>query len=83
MKAHRGINMISVAGEGLNGVPGLLITVAYLFLFAGIFVPRNAGWFVPVFLAVEAGAVILYVMLQRRDREEVEEFKQEMHRIND
>ncbi len=83
MKPHRGINMISIAGEGLNGMPGLLITIAYIFLFTGIFVPRNAGWFVPVFLAVEGGAAILYVRMQHRDREEVEELKKEMQRIND
>jgi len=84
MKLHRGINITSVAGEGLNGLPGLLITVAFVCLFAGIFVPRESGkWFLFVFLAIETGAAILYILIARRNREDSQRLKIELHRIND
>lgn len=81
MKMHRGINMTSVAGDGLEGLPGLLFAIAFVLLFAGIFMPRN--WFLPVFLGVEAGAAILYIMCNRHNRKESEQLKRELHRINE
>ena len=83
MKIHRGINITSVAGEGLNGITGVLITVAFVFLFAGIFVPKTTWWFVPVFLAVETAATVLYVCCTRRSRRESDQLSRELHKIND
>ena len=84
MTLHRGINMTSVAGDGLKDIPGLLIAIAFVFIFAGIFVPREwSNWFMALFLAVEAGAAILYVLLDRRERKESERLIREMHRMNE
>src|SRR5678816_2230779 len=37
MKRHSGINTTHVTGEGLSGLPGLIITIFFLFLPLGIF----------------------------------------------
>jgi hypothetical protein len=66
MRLHRGINTTSVTGEGLDGLPGLLIAIAFPMLFAGIFIPHK--WFLGIFLAVEAGAAILYLLSEYRNR---------------
>lgn len=84
MKLHRGINMTSVAGDGLAGLPGLLMTIAFVFIFAGIFVPRESGnWLLLVFLIVEAGSAFLYILNNRRSTKEFELLKKEMHKINE
>jgi|WetSurMetagenome_2_1015567.scaffolds.fasta_scaffold889018_2 hypothetical protein len=84
MKLHGGINMTRVAGDGLVGLPGLLMTIAFIFIFAGIFVPRESGnWLLPVFLIVETGAAILYILNERRSHAISERLKKEMHRINE
>ncbi len=84
MGYHRGINMSSVAGSGLNGLPGLLITIAFVFIFAGIFLPRKASdWLVVLFFAVEIGAAVVYVLIERRNRKESERLNRELHTIND
>ena len=84
MKLHPGINITSIAGNGLEGLPGLLITIAFIFLFAGIFVSRESSyWFMAVFLAVETGAGILYILAERNSRKESEQMIRQMHRINE
>ncbi len=84
MKLHRGINMTSVAGDGLAGLPGLLMTIAFILIFAGIFVPRESGdWFLLVFLVVEAGSAFLYILNNRRSNKEFELLKKEMHKMNE
>jgi hypothetical protein len=84
MKLHRGINMTSVAGDGLVGLPGLLMTIAFVFIFAGIFVPPESGnWLLLVFLIVEAGSAFLYILNNRRSNKEFELLKKEMHKMNE
>jgi hypothetical protein len=83
MKPHRGINSASVTGEGLAGLPGLIIAIAFVFLFLSIFLPRDANWILGVFFAVEVGAAALYVRGMRRDREAAERAYNELHRINE
>ena len=84
MKLHPGINTTSIAGDGLQGLPGLLMTIAFVFIFAGIFVSRESSyWFMAIFLAVETGAVILYILAERTSRKESEQVIRQMHRIND
>jgi len=81
---HRGINMTRVAGEGLEGLPGVLIMIAFVFIFAGMFVPRDSGGlFLAIFLAVEAVAGILQVMTDRLNRKESERLRKVLHRINE
>ena|SRR5687767_9436542 len=80
---HRGINSSSIAGEGLSGLPGLLITVAFVFMFFGIFLPRQNQWFLVLFVAVEIAAAGLYVALTRRSRRGAEEIRRALHRINE
>jgi len=83
MKLHRGINTSSIAGEGLEGLPGLLITIAFVFTFVYIFLPRKTSdWLLVLFLAVEIGAAILYVLADRHNRKESERLKRELHKIN-
>jgi hypothetical protein len=84
MKLHPGINTTSIAGDGLQGLPGLLMTIAFVFIFAGIFVSRESSyWFMAIFLAVETGAGILYILAERTSRKESEQVIRQMHRIND
>ncbi len=84
MNLHRGINTTSIAGEGLNGLPGLMITIAFLFIFACIFLPRKASdWYLVLFFAVEIGAAIIYVVIQRRNRRASERLNRELHRLNE
>lgn len=83
MKLHRGINMTSIAGDGLAGLPGLLITIAFVFIFVGIFLPRKNDWYLILFVAVEIGAAALYIVAARRNRKESERLKRELHRINE
>ena len=84
MKLHPGINTTSIAGDGLQGLPGLLMTIAFVFIFAGIFLSRESSyWFMAIFLAVETGAVILYILAERTSRKESEQVIRQMHRIND
>ncbi len=83
MKLHRGINTSSIAGEGLEGLPGLLITIAFVFMFVYIFLPRKTSdWLLVLFLAVETGAAILYILADRHNRKESERLKKELHKIN-
>jgi hypothetical protein len=80
---HRGINSASLASEGLGNLPGLLITVAFIFIFFGIFLPRNNQWFLVLFIATEIGVAVVYVLLNRRSRRESERTKQALHEINE
>jgi uncharacterized membrane protein len=84
MKLHRGINISSIAGNGLEGLLGLLIAIAFVFIFTGVFLPRKTGsWLVVLFLCVEIGAAILYILINRRSRRESERLMQQMHQINE
>jgi hypothetical protein len=83
MKPHRGINSASVAGEGLDGLPGLLIAIAFIFMFLSIFLPRDNQWFLVLFVAVEAGAAALYIRGARRDRRDAARARRALHEINE
>jgi uncharacterized membrane protein len=83
MKLHRGINTTSIAGDGLEGLPGLLIAIAFVFIFAGIFLPRSSDWLLILFLAVETAAAILYFVFDRRSRRESERLRRALHQINE
>jgi uncharacterized membrane protein YccC len=83
MKTHRGINSASITGEGLEGLPGLIIAIAFVFFFFSIFLPRNADWILGVFIAVEVIAATLYIRGARRDRDDSERAARAMHEINE
>jgi hypothetical protein len=80
---HRGINSSSIAGEGFQGLPGLLMTIAFVFIFLGIFMPRNTDWFGGLFFIVEIGAAFIYVIAGRRNRKDSEESRKALHQINE
>ena len=83
MKLHRGINSANITGEGLEGLPGLLIAIAFVFFFLGIFLPRQSNWPLVLFLFVEVGAATLYLLLARRSRRESERMQKALHEINE
>jgi hypothetical protein len=80
---HRGINIASVAGESLSGLPGLLMTIAFVFIFFGIFLPRDNQWFLVLFIAVEIAAAILYLVITRRNQRDAERVRRALHQINE
>jgi phosphatidylglycerophosphate synthase len=62
----------------------LLVTIAFVFIFLCVFLPPNASnWFLVLFLAVEIGASILYVLMDRRNLKESERLRKELHQINE
>jgi len=88
MKAHSGINTTHITGEGLSGLPGLIITIFFIFLPLGIFLPRQVqdeykNWILGLFFLVEIGAAALYIRSARRDREAAERLAKTMHEINE
>ena len=88
MNSHSGINTTHVTGEGLAGLPGLIITIFFIFLPLGIFLPRNVqheygNWILGAFLLVEIGASVLYIRSARRDREASERIARTLHDINE
>jgi hypothetical protein len=80
---HRGINSASIAGEGFEGLPGLVIAVAFVFIFLSIFLPRHNDWFLVLFVGVEIGAAALYIQAGRRDRKASEASNRALHQINE
>jgi len=88
MKPHRGINSTSVAGEGLEGLPGLLMAIAFVFFPLAIILPRYIqrdykGWILGLFLTAEIVSAALYIRGARRDRKASEELKRVLHQINE
>jgi hypothetical protein len=83
MHVHRGINSSSIAGEGLDGLPGLLMTIAFVFIFLGIFWPRNNDWLGALFFIAEIGGAAIYIAVSRRNRRDSERCKQALHEINE
>ena len=43
MRTHRGINLSNVVGEGLSGLPGVLIAAFFAFVMVGAFIALLAG----------------------------------------
>jgi len=83
MRLHRGINSTSIAGEGFEGLPGLLMMIAFVFIFLGLFWPRNNdAWFGGLFFIVEIGAAAIYLLAGRRDRKNSEQVQKVLHQIN-
>jgi len=83
MTPHRGINTSSIAGEGFEGLPGLIMAIAFVFFFLGIFLPRNSNWPLAVFIFVEITAVTLYIIGARRSRADSEKAWKALHEINE
>jgi hypothetical protein len=88
MKTHGGINSTSIVGEGLGGLPGLIIAIAFLFFPLGFLLPRYIhraydGWILGIFLTVEIIACTLYVLGARRNRRDSEWLQNVMHQINE
>jgi preprotein translocase subunit YajC len=57
--------------------------VAVIFIFFGIFLPRDNQWFLVLFIATEIGVSVAYILLNRRSRRESEEMQQALHTINE
>ena len=84
MKLHRGINTTSIAGQGLEDLPGLIVAIAFVFIFMGIFLPRNASnWILVLFFLVEGIACAAYVISQKRERKAAQKVQQDFHRLNE
>jgi len=84
MKPSVGCGSSGTEGEGPQGLVGLLISVAFIYIFVFIFLPESAhAWFVPLFIAVEIGAAVLYLVADRRSRIEADRLRRVFHRINE
>jgi hypothetical protein len=71
-------------GEGPQGLMGLLISVAFVYMFVFIFLPESAQeWFLPSFIAAEIGAAVLYLVADRRSRTDADRLRRELHKINE
>ena len=91
VRTHRGINTASVAGEGLQDLPGLLIAV--FFVLAGTFLvrvwfgPADVGaidtWLALAWFLFAPAAVVSFLISRRRDRELTARLEQELHRLNE
>jgi hypothetical protein len=84
MKPHRGINTSSIAGDGLDDLPGALIAVAFVFMFVVMFAPRSASnWLFLGFILLEAGVAALFLLGKKRDRQATDQLRKEFHRLNE
>lgn len=90
MATHRGLNLSSIAQEGLEGLPGVLIAVFFVFggmmLFLDLFVPdlsKDAStFFVIIYLLVSVIAGIAYVLDQRHDRRLAAQLEEQLHELS-
>jgi hypothetical protein len=82
MHLHHGINTTSIASEGFEGLPGLLMMIFFVFAFISLFVPRDNQWFLVLFLVVEAGAAVLFLLASRRNRRDSMQLKKALHEMN-
>ena len=91
MTTHRGINMSSIAGEGLQDLPGLLIAI--FFVMAGSylvriwFVPVGPGgvdaWLLGVWHLMAPAACVGFLISQRRDKQLRARIQEELHKLNE
>jgi hypothetical protein len=91
MATHRGLNLSSIAHEGLEGLPGVFIAVFFVFggvlLLLDLFVPdlsRGAAgtWFAVAYILASIGAGIAYVVSQRRDRRLTAQLEEQFHELS-
>ncbi len=88
-RLHPGINTTSIAGGGLEGLPGILLTVAFVFFFIFMFAggtERNAEksnrvllWF----LLSEGAACALYFVGKWREQKAIAELQQALRRLHE
>ncbi len=84
MKPTVGCGSSGSEGEGPQGLPGLLISIAFLFLFIFVFLPDSAHtWFLTLFVLVEVCAAVLYILADRRNRREADRLRRQLHQINE
>ena len=84
MKPTVGTGSSGTEGEGPQGLIGLLISVAFAYIFVFVFLPESAhDWFVPLFIAVEIGTAVLYLVADRRSRAETDRMLRDLHQINE
>ena len=84
MKPTVGTGSSGTEGEGPQGLLGLLISVAFAYIFLFMFLPQSAyGWFVPLLIALEIGTAILYIVADRRSRAEADRMLRDLHQINE
>ncbi|HYK90375.1 MAG TPA: hypothetical protein VE398_16490 [Acidobacteriota bacterium] len=84
MKPTRGCSSGGTEGEGPQGLLGFLISIAFAFFFVSIFLPESAQrWFLLLFIAVEIGAAVFYLVGERRSRTDADELRRKLHQINE
>lgn len=84
MKPTVGCGSSGTEGEGPQGLVGLLISVAFAYIFVFIFLPESArNWFVPLFIVVEVGVAVLYLVSDRRSRTDADRLRRALHQINE
>jgi Flp pilus assembly protein TadB len=90
MTTHRGLNLSSIAQEGLEGLPGVLIAVFFvccgtlllLDLFTPAFTKANSNLLVAIYFLASAVAGITYVLSQRRDRRLTAQLEEQFHELS-
>lgn len=84
MKPTCGCGSSGTEGDGPQGLPGLLISLAFACIFVFIFLPESArNWFLPSVVGVEIGAAVLYLVFDRRSRAEANRLRRALHQINE
>ncbi len=84
MKPTIGTDSSGTEGEGPQGLLGLLIVLAFVYIFVFIFLPESAHrWFLPLGIAILIGAAVLYVVADRRSRNEADRLRKVLHQINE
>ncbi len=89
MKPSSGFNLSSVAGAGLQGLPGVAIAVAFVLIFIAFLLPNEwrdgdtGDMLFVLFLLIEVGACLAFVGAERRDRRLSERIEQELHLLSE
>jgi len=83
MKPTIGTGSAGTEGEGPQGLWGLLISIAFAYIFVSIFLPESAGrWLWIPLVVIEAVAAIWYILSHRRYQKESEQLRKDLHQIN-
>lgn len=89
MKLHPGINTTSIAGGGLEGLPGILITVAFVYFFVFMFAggtdreSSKSNWILFWFLLSEGVACGAYFVGRWRERKAIFELEEMLRRLRE